>query len=91
MCGYEGGAVKKLITGAAIVALAVGYLATVLPAIAASPTVNEFPICIQTDLQVEPDVSDDIVVWGDDRNGNRDIYGYNLSSSIEFLICNNSS
>jgi beta propeller repeat protein len=36
---------------------------------------------------VSPSVSGDTVVWRDNRNGNYDIYGYNLNSQTEFLIC----
>jgi len=33
-----------------------------------------------------PDISGDIVVWGDFRNGNWDIYGYDLSAHTELEI-----
>ncbi len=36
-----------------------------------------------------PRVSGDTVVWTDDRNGNGDIYGYDLSTNKEFPICTN--
>jgi beta propeller repeat protein len=34
-----------------------------------------------------PDVSGNIIVWGDTRNGNWDIYAYDLASGTEFPVC----
>ena len=31
------------------------------------------------------------MAWQDDRNGNYDIYGYDIDTGIEFVICKNSS
>ncbi len=31
---------------------------------------------------------EDYVFWSDDRNGSFDIYGYNLETKVEYLICN---
>ena len=47
----------------------------------------EFPVCTASDDQWSPAISGDIVVWSDDRSGNRDIYGYDLSTDTEFSIC----
>jgi len=33
-----------------------------------------------------PDIDENIVVWQDNRNGNWDIYGYNLLTGEEFQI-----
>lgn len=55
------------------------------------PHVEEFPIYTNLYNQTAPEVSGDIVVWHDFRNGNYDIYGYNLSSNTEFPICTNLS
>jgi beta propeller repeat protein len=47
----------------------------------------EFPICTHAGDQQWPAVSGNIVVWEDNRNGNWDIYGYDLSNQTEFPIC----
>ncbi len=51
----------------------------------------EFPICTQVAEQRDPAVDGNIVVWGDKRNGNFDIYGYDLETKTEFPICTNAS
>ena len=81
----------KIVIGFIAVSLALGLLFTVLPAIADSPTVTEFPVCNNTFYQFSPAISGNIVVWEDYRNDNPDIYSYNMSSSTEFVVCNNSS
>jgi beta propeller repeat protein len=54
----------------------------------ATVTVSEaFPICIAAGDQFDPAISGDTVVWYDGRNGNADIYGYDLSAHSEFPIC----
>ena len=45
-----------------------------------------FLISAATGNKWEPDVFRDVVVWGDYRNGNWDIYGYNLATNNEFVI-----
>jgi TolB protein len=52
---------------------------------------EEFVACNASGNQITPHISGDIVVWEDDRNGNADIYGYNLSDSSEIAICTNIS
>ncbi|MHC4498808.1 MAG: hypothetical protein ACYS21_06805, partial [Planctomycetota bacterium] len=47
----------------------------------------EFPICTDSNLQGYPAISGNIVVWGDWRNDNWDIYGYDLLNQTEFPIC----
>ena len=39
--------------------------------------------------QTNPDIDRNIVVWQDNRNGNWDIYGYNLTTRREFQITDN--
>ena len=41
--------------------------------------------------QYDPAIWGDVIVWTDERNGNQDIYGYNLSNKTEFKICVNNS
>jgi beta propeller repeat protein len=48
-----------------------------------SPT---FPVTTNEHDQVDLAIYGDIVVWRDDRNGNYDICGYNLSTQEEFQI-----
>ena len=64
---------------------------------------TEFPICTNLSEQRHPDVSGDIVVWqhlhhyniyhnNSSSSASRyDIHGYDLTTSTEFIICNNSS
>jgi beta propeller repeat protein len=48
---------------------------------------KSFPICISPSHHYDPRISGNIVVWYDDRNGNEDIYGFDLSTKSEFPIC----
>ncbi len=50
---------------------------------------DEFQITTDLNDQLFPSIHGDIVVWEDDRNGNSDIYGYNLSTNQEFQITDN--
>ncbi|MBF0384477.1 MAG: hypothetical protein HQL27_01270 [Candidatus Omnitrophica bacterium] len=49
---------------------------------------NDPPVQITTDphFQQKPAISGDLVVWEDQRNGNNDIYFYDLTSGIETQI-----
>lgn len=47
---------------------------------------NEIQITSHPANQMQPAVYKDTVVWADERNGNLDIYGYNLSTREEFQI-----
>lgn len=50
--------------------------------------VEEFPICTNSASQGSPAISGNIVVWRDGRNeGFESIYGYNLDTKTEFVIC----
>jgi TolB protein len=35
---------------------------------------------------MEPAIDGNLVVWADSRNGNHDIYGYDLAKGVEFPI-----
>ena len=64
-----------------------------------SPTLNagasdpnnpvEFAIVNNEAEQTNPDIDRNIVVWQDNRNGDWDIYGYNLTTRREFQITDN--
>ena len=49
----------------------------------------EFAITTSEAEQTNPDIDRNIVVWQDNRNGDWDIYGYNLTTRREFQITNN--
>ena len=51
----------------------------------------EFPLVGDTAAQTNPDISGHLVVWQDNRNGNWDIYGYNLITGEEFQITTHSA
>ena len=56
-------------------------------AISTKYVAEELAICTDAADQFEPAVSGDIVVWIDERNGNKDIYGFNLATDTEFAVC----
>ncbi|MBU6999058.1 MAG: hypothetical protein HXS42_15530 [Theionarchaea archaeon] len=47
---------------------------------------SEFQITADSSIQQYPAIYGNFVVWDDDRNGNWDIYGYDLSTENEFQI-----
>jgi len=49
----------------------------------------EFVIAASEAEQTNPDIDRNIVVWQDNRNGDWDIYGYNLTTRQEFRITDN--
>jgi len=46
-----------------------------------------YPVCTADGKQEQPDIDGDTVVWVDHRNGDADIYGYDLKTKREFPIC----
>ncbi|MBU6999694.1 MAG: hypothetical protein HXS51_02940 [Theionarchaea archaeon] len=46
----------------------------------------EVPIVVEQHNQVAPALYGTVVVWEDNRNGNSDIYGYDLSTGEEFQV-----
>jgi beta propeller repeat protein len=53
------------------------------------PLPVEFAITTNESEQTNPDIDRNIVVWQDNRNGDWDIYGYNLTTRREFQITDN--
>jgi TolB protein len=51
----------------------------------------EFPIATEQHSQVNPAIYGHIVVWEDERNGNKDIYGYDIETAEEFQITTDTS
>lgn len=50
---------------------------------------HEFQITTDPHKQMCPAIYEDVVVWQDNRHGNWDIYGFNLSTNQEFQITDN--
>ncbi|OHB73547.1 MAG: hypothetical protein A2Z25_12460 [Planctomycetes bacterium RBG_16_55_9] len=46
----------------------------------------EFAVAATGASQTDPDIDENIVVWQDNRHGNWDIFGYNLTTRREFQI-----
>jgi beta propeller repeat protein len=53
----------------------------------ATAAIDVFPVCTSSGNQRYPTVGDNAIIWQDERNGNRDIYGYDLITEQEFVIC----
>jgi TolB protein len=49
--------------------------------------IREISICTESGTQLQPAISGSIVVWQDNRRGNFDIYGYDLSTRRHHVIC----
>ncbi len=65
----------------------VAAAAALLVPAAASAAPKPFVVCNQFGGQAGPDIAGPVVVWTDNRNGNLDIYGRNLSTRKEFAVC----
>ena len=63
--------------------------AALLAPAAASAAPRPFPICIQIGGQAGPEIAGAMAVWTDNRKGNLDIFGKNLSTGREYAICTN--
>jgi beta propeller repeat protein len=57
------------------------------PAAPAAPAI--FPVCIQAGGQAGPDIAGNLAVWTDNRNGNLDIYGRDVSAGKNYAVCTN--
>jgi beta propeller repeat protein len=69
----------------AVVVLAIA--AAVLPAAAAAASPVPFVVCNQFGGQAGPDIAGAMAVWTDNRNGNLDIYGKDLSTGKRYAVC----
>ncbi len=80
---------RRSVSGALALVLLVSvvFVIGVFPLVAA-PSLSELAVCTHSAYQTSPEVSGDIVVWSDLRNGNTDIYGYDFSKGTEFYVCN---
>ena len=71
-----------------VIALAVAAAAAALLAPAAAPAAPVlFPVCIELGGQAAPDIAGNMAVWTDNRNGNLDIYGRNVSTGKDYAVC----
>jgi beta propeller repeat protein len=72
----------------ALLAMLAGVAALLAPAAAtAAPT--PFPVCIELGGQAGPEISGAMAVWTDNRNGNLDIFGKDLSTGKGYAVCTN--
>ena len=53
------------------------------------PAFTELPLITAAGIQRTPDIDGDIVVWQDDRNGNKDIFEYHLQVEKEIALVTN--
>ncbi|MEE4115034.1 MAG: choice-of-anchor D domain-containing protein [Marinilabiliaceae bacterium] len=53
------------------------------------PAFTELPLVTGAGIQRLPDIDGEIVVWQDDRNGNKDIYEYHLDVGKEIALVTN--
>jgi beta propeller repeat protein len=71
-----------------VVVALLAVAAAALPSAAAAAPVP-FVVCNQFGGQAGPDIAGAVTVWTDNRNGNLDIYGRDLSTGQEFAVCTN--
>lgn len=64
----------------------VGGIVVMMSIFALSVSSPEIQITTDSSDQESPAIYKDIVVWEDERNGNSDIYGYNLETGKMFQI-----
>jgi len=53
------------------------------------PAFTELPLVVAPGIQKMPDIDGNIIVWQDDRNGNKDIYEYQLELEKEIALVTN--
>jgi beta propeller repeat protein len=67
--------------------LVTGAVAAALTPAASPAAPALFPVCIDLGGQAGPDIAGNMVVWTDNRHGNLDIYGRNLSTRTDYAVC----
>jgi beta propeller repeat protein len=72
-----------------ILGVAVVVATAMLAPAAASAAPKPFPVSIQMGGQAGPEIAGAMAVWTDNRNGNLDIYGRNLSTRKNYAVCVN--
>lgn len=83
---------KRPIVGMSLLSVAVCVAALAAAALAAPPApAAPFPVCLEKGGQAGPEIAGSMVVWTDDRKGNFDIYGKDLSvtGGKDFAVCSN--
>ena len=81
---------SRLVALAALVALALAATtAALLAPAAASAAPAPFVICNVLGGQAGPEIAGPMAVWTDNRNGNLDIYGRDLSTGKPYAVCTN--
>jgi len=87
--GTSGTSARRRSALGVLVVLAAMGAALLAPA-AASAAPRPFSICIQMGGQAGPEIAGAMAVWTDNRNGNLDIYGKDLSTARpDIAICTN--
>ena len=81
------GARSVLVVLAVVAAAATALLAPAAAAAAPRP----FPVSTQFGGQAGPEIAGAMAVWTDNRKGNLDIYGRNLSTGRDYAVCTNRS
>ncbi|GAB4279625.1 MAG: hypothetical protein Kow0056_13030 [Coriobacteriia bacterium] len=85
-------AMTRRFFGGIAVVVAVALCLGLVPAVAfgvADPV--EAQVTSDPSHQLTPSISGDVFVWKDFRNGNYDIYGYDMSEGAEFAVCTDPS
>lgn len=73
-----------------LVVVAAAATALLAPAAAAAAP-RPFPVSTQFGGQAGPEIAGAMAVWTDNRKGNLDIYGRNLSTGRDYAVCTNGS
>ncbi len=75
----------------ALLVVVAAVTAALLAPAAAAAAPTPFPVCITMGGQAGPEIGGSMVVWTDNRNGNLDIYGRDLSTRQDYTVCSNAA